>query len=66
MGQDRIPRYHTIREVAAMLSIGEALTRRLTRRMERPLPTVRLGRLVRVPHDHFLRWLDDENAQKRP
>ena len=47
----------TVREVAARLGVGEALTRRLMRRRERPLPTVRIGRLIRVPSDALQSWL---------
>ncbi len=61
---DRPSPYLTVRQVATLLGVGEALTRRLMRRCERPLPAVRFGRLIRVPNDALQSWLlaEQDNA----
>lgn len=59
-----MPQYYTIRDASKMLGIGDALTRRLARRAVNPLPTIRLGRLVRVPRAAFLQWLANEGVEQ--
>jgi len=46
----------TVEEVARRLGIGRSLAWRLVRSGE--LPSVRLGRLVRVPERNLQVWLD--------
>ena len=64
MAEGDRPSFFTVRDVAQMLSIGEALVRRLGRRSDRPLPTVRLDRIVRIPRDALADWLAAEIAER--
>jgi excisionase family DNA binding protein len=53
----------TIEQVAKRLGIGRSLAWRLVR--EGALPSVRLGRLVRVPQTALDHWIDEQATGER-
>jgi prophage regulatory protein len=50
-------------EVTQVLGIGRSLVYELIARKE--IPSVRLGRCIRVPADSLKRWLKDQEAQRQ-
>jgi excisionase family DNA binding protein len=57
---DTLPRILTVEEMAAFLGIGRSLAYSLVKRGE--IPSVRLGRLYRIPRDTLMDWLERESA----
>lgn len=55
-----LPPIMTIEEVANFLRIGRASAYRAARRGE--LPCVKVGKLLRVPRDRLLLWLEQGHA----
>jgi prophage regulatory protein len=50
-------------EAAQVLGIGRSLTYELIARKE--IPSVRLGRCIRVPADSLQQWIKDRETRRR-
>jgi prophage regulatory protein len=50
-------------EVTQVLGIGRSLVYELIARKE--IPSVRIGRCIRVPAESLQRWLKDQEAQRQ-
>src|SRR5437867_478756 len=59
-GTDNLPAVMTVEEVARFLRIGRSAAYELVRL--KVIPSVRLGRLIRVPRDSLLAWLAKEKT----
>ena len=56
-----LPPYLTVMEVAALLRIGRSMAYDMARRGE--IPAVNIGRVVRIPRNTFLSWLEEHEKQ---